>query len=59
VSLFRTIPNSELAVVPGTSHFVLMEKPELMNRLVVDFLERDPVPTYLPLRRAASANHDR
>ena len=59
VSLFRAIPNSELAVVPGTSHFVLMEKPELMNRLVVDFLERDPVPTYLPLRRAASANHDR
>ena len=23
------------------------------------FLERDPVPTYLPLRRAGSANHDR
>src|SRR6478609_1364231 len=37
-SLFRAIPNSELAVVPGTSHFVVMEKPELLNRIVLDFL---------------------
>jgi pimeloyl-ACP methyl ester carboxylesterase len=43
-SLFRTIPNSELAVVPGASHLVHMEKPELVNRLVVDFLQSDPVP---------------
>ena len=44
-TLFRAIPNSELAVVPGTSHFLAMEKPDLVNRLVVDFLEQDPVPT--------------
>ncbi len=37
-SLFRAIPNSQLAVVPGTSHFVVMEKPELLNRIVLDFL---------------------
>ena len=37
-SLFRAIPNSQLAVVPGTSHFVVMEKPELVNRIVLDFL---------------------
>jgi len=58
-SLFRAIPNSELAVVPGTSHFAAMEKPELVNRLVLDFLQRDPVPTYMPLRRAAAgADHE-
>ena len=54
VSLFRAIPNSELAVVPGTSHFAAMEKPELVNRLVLDFLQRNPFPTYMPLRRAAA-----
>lgn len=53
VCLYRAIPNSELAVVPGTSHLVAMEKPDLVNRLVLDFLQRDPVPTYMPLRRAA------
>lgn len=50
-SLYRAIPNGELAVVPGTSHTVLMEKPELMNRIVLDFLEQEPAQTMLPLRR--------
>jgi pimeloyl-ACP methyl ester carboxylesterase len=52
--LFRAIPGSELAVVPGTSHAVLMEKPEIANRLILDFLEKDPVTTMIPLRRAAA-----
>jgi pimeloyl-ACP methyl ester carboxylesterase len=54
VSLHRAIPASELAVVPGASHFVLMEKPELMNRIVLDFLENEPPATMLPLRRAVA-----
>jgi hypothetical protein len=29
-----------------------MEKPELMNRIVLDFLEQEPAATMLPLRRA-------
>lgn len=58
VSLFRAITNCELAVVPGTSHLVAMEKPDLVNRLVLDFLQRDPVPTHMPLRRAAARNGD-
>jgi pimeloyl-ACP methyl ester carboxylesterase len=44
-TLFRAISNSELAVVPGTSHFLTMEKPDLVNRLVLDFLEKDRSPT--------------
>jgi pimeloyl-ACP methyl ester carboxylesterase len=51
-SLYRAVPKGELAVVPGTSHTVLMEKPELMNRIVLDFLEQEPAATMLPLRRA-------
>jgi hypothetical protein len=38
--------------VPGTSHLLVEEKPELVTRLVVDFLTTDPVPTIAPIRRA-------
>lgn len=34
----RTIPGSQLAVVPGATHGLPMEKPELTVRLVLDFL---------------------
>jgi pimeloyl-ACP methyl ester carboxylesterase len=53
-ALFRAIPNSELAVVPGASHAVVIEKPELLNRIVLDFLQNEPVPTMMPLRRPAT-----
>ena len=50
--LYRGIPDSELAVIPGTSHALIVEKPELCNRIMIDFLTRDPVPTFMPMRRA-------
>lgn len=53
-ALFRVIPGSELAVVPGASHAVMMEKPELVNRLILDFLEKEPAATMLPIRRAVT-----
>ena len=34
----RALPDSQLAVVPGASHAVVMETPELVNRLILDFL---------------------
>jgi pimeloyl-ACP methyl ester carboxylesterase len=54
VAAYRAIPDSELAVVPGTSHGLLVEKPELCNRLIIDFLATEPVPTLAPIRRAPS-----
>jgi pimeloyl-ACP methyl ester carboxylesterase len=51
LELYRGIPDAELAVVPGTSHALVMEKPELVTRLVLDFLGTDPVPTMIPVRR--------
>ena len=57
-ALFRAIPNSELAVVPGTSHALPMEKPELVNRLILDFLEKDPPRTFMPLRRQSGTDHE-
>ena len=32
IALFRAIPDAELAVVPGTSHAVMLEKPALAQR---------------------------
>ena len=54
IELYRAIPNSELAVVPGTSHAHFMEKPSLVNRLVLEFLANDPVPTMMPVRRTTA-----
>jgi pimeloyl-ACP methyl ester carboxylesterase len=50
--LYRSVPNSELAIVPGTSHALIIEKPELCNRIILDFLTKDAAPTFLPIRRA-------
>ena len=58
IELYRAIPNSELAVVPGTSHAHFMEKPSLVNRIVLDFLDNDPAPTMVPVRRAAASGSD-
>ncbi|HZG96114.1 MAG TPA: hypothetical protein VEZ46_15535, partial [Mycobacteriales bacterium] len=44
----RALPHGELAVVPATSHGLLVEKPELCNRMIVDFLTTDPVETFAP-----------
>ena len=51
VEFYRAIPECELAVVPGTSHGLLVEKPELCNKIMLDFLMLDPVPTLAPIRR--------
>jgi len=52
VDMYDALPNAELAIVPGTSHFLTQEKPELVNKIVVDFLTTEPVPTVAPIRRA-------
>jgi pimeloyl-ACP methyl ester carboxylesterase len=51
VEFYRALPAGELAVVPGTSHGLLVEKPELCHRIILDFLGNDPVPTLAPIRR--------
>jgi pimeloyl-ACP methyl ester carboxylesterase len=45
VALFRAIPNSELAVIPGASHGVAAEKPALVNQVVLDFLQPASIKT--------------
>ena len=52
LSLYRGLPRSELAVVPGTSHHLLHDKPQLVTQLVTTFLTTDATRTALPIRRA-------
>jgi pimeloyl-ACP methyl ester carboxylesterase len=33
-----TLPDAQLAVIPGSSHMAPLEKPDLVNRLILDFL---------------------
>jgi pimeloyl-ACP methyl ester carboxylesterase len=53
IALFDALQESQLAVVPGTSHVLTLEKPALVNQLIVDFLgETEPPQTMVPVRRA-------
>jgi pimeloyl-ACP methyl ester carboxylesterase len=52
VEMYRSLPDGELAVVPGTSHGLLVEKPGLCNLIITEFFTKDPVQTFAPIRRA-------
>jgi pimeloyl-ACP methyl ester carboxylesterase len=36
--MLRAIPKAQLAVMPGADHGVMLDKPEIVNRLILDFL---------------------
>ncbi len=52
LALYQGLPVGELAIVPGTSHGFLVEKPDICNALLLEFLTRDAVQTFAPIRRA-------
>lgn len=52
-AMCRGLPRAELAIVPGTSHGLLVEKPSLCNTILLDFFSNAPVETYAPIRRRA------
>ncbi|MHB1139512.1 MAG: alpha/beta fold hydrolase, partial [Microthrixaceae bacterium] len=54
IELYESLPDAQLAVVPGTSHLCLAEKPRLVNLLVVQFLEDQRPHRTLPLRGAVA-----
>ncbi|MFG2679685.1 alpha/beta fold hydrolase [Streptomyces sp. NPDC048392] len=51
-ALYRAVPGAQLAVVPGASHLVPLEKSALVNRLILDHLAQGGVETMMPIRRA-------
>jgi pimeloyl-ACP methyl ester carboxylesterase len=38
LDLFKSIKGAQLCIIPGTTHFVLSEKPEAANRAILEFL---------------------
>lgn len=54
IALYRGIAGSQLAIVPGTSHLAPLEKPDLVNRLILDHLRLDAPETMMPIRRGAA-----
>jgi len=38
LQLFKSIKNAELCIIPGTTHFLLSEKPDAANRAILEFL---------------------
>ncbi|MEO7003019.1 MAG: alpha/beta hydrolase [Ktedonobacterales bacterium] len=51
IDLYRALPDGELAIIPGASHGLLVEKPDLCNTILLDFLTPEPTPTLAPRRR--------
>jgi pimeloyl-ACP methyl ester carboxylesterase len=52
VALYEALPNGQLCVMPGASHFLPMEKPEETVRIILGFLHSDAQPeTLFPIRR--------
>ena len=52
VELFENIPLGQLAILPGTSHQLIKEKPALAQLLIREFLEDLSYPvTRMPMRR--------
>src|SRR5271166_3980160 len=53
IEMYRSLPDAELGIVPGTSHGLMVEKPDLCNLIVTEFFTKDPAQTFAPIRRAA------
>jgi pimeloyl-ACP methyl ester carboxylesterase len=41
LELFRSIKGAQLSIIPGTTHFLLSERPVATNRSILEFLLED------------------
>ena len=59
-SLYEALPRGRLAVVPGASHALPTERPDVLADLVVEFLAAtEPPRTLIPVRRAIGGRVNR
>ena len=40
LKIYQSIPNAQLCIVPGATHYLASEKPLLFNLLISDFFEK-------------------
>jgi pimeloyl-ACP methyl ester carboxylesterase len=53
LSLYEALPEGQLAVVPGASHGLPLEQPDVLAGLILNFLAAaEPPSTFMPVRRA-------
>lgn len=52
IELYRALPDGYLAIVPGSSHLLLFEQPQLCTQLVSDFIAGRRGPRLMPMTRA-------
>ena len=52
VALYEALKHGQLAVIPGASHLVFMEQPDLINTLIERFLDAKGPPALMPIRRS-------
>jgi pimeloyl-ACP methyl ester carboxylesterase len=56
-AVLEALPDAQLAVVPGTSHCVPLEKPALVNQLLLDFFADEQVPKMFDLSDRTTTTH--
>jgi pimeloyl-ACP methyl ester carboxylesterase len=44
IAMYRALPDGQLAIVPGASHTAPIEKPQLVNDLILGFLAKEQSP---------------
>ena len=44
LELFRSIKGAQLCIIPGTTHFLMSEKPDMVNRAILEFLNAEKKP---------------
>jgi pimeloyl-ACP methyl ester carboxylesterase len=50
-AVVRAVADAQPAVVPGASHALPLERPDLVNRLILEFLAAERPPSLMPLSR--------
>jgi len=57
VDLYQSLPQGRLAILPGTSHAVMKERPELVSLMINDFYSRPEFPiTRMPNLRKSKTD---
>jgi len=44
LELFRSIKGAQLCIIPGTTHFLMSEKPDMVDRAILEFLTAEMKP---------------